>query len=264
MQNMQAMSLIDDAPTLPTRAALADRLPPPDLAIQFGGGDFLDVGLKTLKRLVADCGLKPCQRVLDVGSGAGRLAVALTGYLDGRGSYEGFDTYPFGLDWCRENLTPRFPNFTFRQADVHNRLYNPRGAVHAKDFVFPYPDADFDLVVLNSVFTHMLPEDVVGYLTQIARVLKPGGHAFITFYLLNDAARALLPASTGYPRLGHRYGAFYVENPADPEEAVGYEETFARHAIAAAGLDITSITPGSWCGRPYEGYVQDMVVARKG
>lgn len=36
-------------------------------------------------------GLKPSDRVLDVGCGIGRLAIPLTQYLDARGGYAGLD-----------------------------------------------------------------------------------------------------------------------------------------------------------------------------
>lgn len=243
-------------------AAELGLLPPADLAVCFGGGDYVAIGRRLLERLVERCGLLPDERVLDVGCGAGRAAVPLTGYLSAAGRYEGFDTYPFGVQWCREHLTPAFPNFRFRVADVYNALYNPFAAVRARDYRFPFPDGGFDLAILNSVFTHMLPEDMVGYCGQLARVLDAGGRVYATWFLLDDATRALLRAGRGRMRFGSRYGVCFLENPDDPEEAVGYERSFALRALERAGLRVREVLEGDWSGRSAAHY-QDVIVAEK-
>ena len=56
--------------------------------------DFRETGRVLRDFLIAHCGLQPGHRVLDVGCGVGRLAVALTSYLNTDGRYEGFDIVP--------------------------------------------------------------------------------------------------------------------------------------------------------------------------
>src|SRR5262245_42400478 len=108
-----------------------------------------------LRRLLITHGLLPQHHVLEVGSGNGKNARALTSYLrDGR--YEGFDIVARGVDWCRANITSRFPRFRFQHADIYNRTYNPAARWQARDYRFPYADNSFDFVFLSSVFTHML------------------------------------------------------------------------------------------------------------
>ena len=55
--------------------------PPPKLMF-CGDGDFRAIGAEFLERLVRDAGLERHHRVLDIGSGVGRLAIPLTQYLD--------------------------------------------------------------------------------------------------------------------------------------------------------------------------------------
>src|SRR5215469_3416700 len=142
-----------------------DPLIPPRWMVFVGGCNFND---QEFLRYFAELGgLKPGDRVLDVGCGIGRMAVPLTKFLDERGSYEGFDIVPDGITWCQSQITPRFPRFRFTLADIYNGLYNPGGGYRAGDYVFPYPDASFDFVFLFSVFTHMLPADMENYLRQI-------------------------------------------------------------------------------------------------
>ena len=54
---------------------------------------------------------------------------------------------------------------------------------------FPCADNSFDLVFLTSVFTHMFAGDVENYLSEISRVLKPGGKCLITWFLLDEVSR---------------------------------------------------------------------------
>jgi SAM-dependent methyltransferase len=151
---------------------LGDRqeMMPPKSQIFVGSiDDFVSGGTARVQQLVEVAGLTPESRVLDVGCGIGRLAIPLTRYLRG-GSYEGLDIVPWGIEWCNEHIAARYPDFRFTLADVFNKEYNPRGRVPTSDYTFPYPDDTFDLIVLVSVFTHMLPQDTQRYVREIARV----------------------------------------------------------------------------------------------
>ena len=121
-------------------------------------------------RLYVDlCGLKPDEQILDVGCGIGRKTIRLTQYLGDGGAYEGIDIVKSGIDWCSERISRRYPRFRFQQIDVYNGYYNPGGRHKAAEYRFPYPDGSFDLVVLGSVFTHMLTDDTAHYLSEMAR-----------------------------------------------------------------------------------------------
>ena len=235
-------------------------IPPESLVLCFGGGDFVGVGRSLLRLMREPGGLESSMRVLDVGCGVGRIAYALAGFLDENGSYDGFDNFPLGVAWCAERYSLVRPSFRFRHAGVFNSVYWPYGAMRASEFVFPYEDNAFDFVVLNSVFTHMLPEDMAHYFNEIARVLRPGGRSFVTFFLMDEAARRAVLSGSATIRFEHRFGVFHADNLASLEDAVAYDEGFVMSLYAAGGARVETLLRGSWRGKAAP-HVQDCVFA---
>ena len=222
--------------------------------------DFKAEGEGTRRHLIEECGLRPDEAVLDVGCGIGRDAVPLIGHVR---SYDGFDIMPEAIRWCQKNITPRHPNFRFRLADVRNDRYNPKGTQKASEYRFPYEDDSFDLVFLLSVFTHMLPRDMENYLSEIARVLKPGGRCVVSYLLLNDEARRNIEAGGGAFDFRHKIEeGCYAQLPELPEAAVAYEEERIRALFNDLSLRIREpIRYGTWSYSPAT--VQELIVAFK-
>jgi SAM-dependent methyltransferase len=236
-------------------AGRGGRLVPPRQLQFVGEGDFVGIGDEFLSHLVALCGLRPEDRVLDVGCGIGRLARPLAGYLSIDGAYAGFDVDAAGIRWCTQRYG-HFPQFGFVHADVKNARYNPGGAEDAVAYRFPFEDGSFDVAALISVLTHLTADDALHYLGQTRRVLAPGGRVLLTAFVLDpdapDPSLSFGPARDGMA----------VVDPALPEEAVAYEEEWLLEALRAAGLDLVALHPGSWTGRSDGPSFQDVVVAR--
>jgi len=210
------------------------------------------------------CDLKPNEKILDVGCGIGQKTIPLTKYLDETGRYEGFDIIKSEINWCKKSISTRYPNFHFQQADVFNKCYNPKGKYKASEFRFPFEDASFDLVTLGSVFTHMLPEDLENYLSEITRVLKKGGRCLITFFLSNKESLELINAQKSILDFEYEHGKYRTINPSMPEDAVCYDEPFILSLYERCGLEIREpIHYGSWCGRRDFLSYQDTIIAIK-
>ena len=244
---------------------MSTELIPPDHLIKSVGStpaDFVTVGRHCFDLLLKYGGLKPTDRVLDVGCGCGRSALPLTSYLT-TGSYEGFDIVAESVRWCADNITPRWPRFKFQHADVFNDFYNPSSATKAKDFRFPYADDCFDLTFLTSVFTHMLPEDVAGYTREIARTLKPGGRAVITFFVINEESLRLQHATDAILKFVYSHAGAFVVDPIRPEVAVAYGEESALRLLQDNKLTPREVYFGQWCGRKDGPSYQDLVVCDK-
>lgn len=238
------LDLVESAPSQ------SDDLIPPKSKIFSGTVDFKEGAEESADRLIRMGVLRRDSRVLDLGCGIGRLAIPLTGYLEG-GSYDGLDIVPSAINWCNEHIAARYPNFHFKLADVFNKEYNPGGHVPASDYAFPYPDDTFDLVVLISVFTHMLPEDTQRYVAEISRVLRPGGHCWAQFYLLNAESIEMMDAGKSFIRFTQDRGVYWTVNGKVPELSIGYEEGYIRELFERHGLSLADeVYYGGWCGRP--------------
>ena len=232
-----------------------DRLVPPRRLQFVGQGDFVGIGDEFLSHLVALCGLRPDDRVLDVGCGIGRLARPLAGYLSIDGAYAGFDVNAAGIRWCTQRYG-HFPQFRFVHADVRNARYNPGGTEEAVAYRFPFEDGSFDVAALISVLTHLTADDALHYLGQTRRVLARGGRVLLTAFVLDPHAPEPSLA------FGRARDGMAVVDEALPEEAVAYEEEWLLEALRAAGLDLVALHPGLWTGRADGLSYQDVVVAR--
>jgi SAM-dependent methyltransferase len=243
-----------------------DEMMPPEDDVSVGKGGFRAIGLGLLQELKDACGLQPHHRVLDVGCGIGRVAIPLTQYLSPPGAYEGFDPVAKSIRYCQARISPSYPHFRFQVADLYNKTYNPRGRYRDAEFRFPYDDASFDVAFAASVFTHLLPAGTERYVAETARVLKPGGRFFATFFLLNEASKEALAG--GRSTIGFRPGpgAHRIHSRRHPEAAVAYEESFVLRLFEEHGLPLTQPPAyGFWSGRPPSGYggYQDLLVGAR-
>lgn len=243
---------------------LRDELTPPKSMIFVGGGDFKKTGEEFLKYFIEIGGLKTTDRILDVGCGIGRMAAPLTKYLSKEGSYEGIDIVEDGINWCIQKITPKYPNFRFQLADVFNKCYHPKGKHKSSDYKFPFEDKSFDFIFLTSVFTHMLPQDMENYLSEISRVLKQDGKCLITFFLLNQDSLSHIDKNQSRFDFKYNSGDCRINDNDIPEAAVSYDENFVLNLYEKYALKIVEpIHYGSWCGRKNFLSFQDIIVAIK-
>lgn len=110
----------------------------------------------------------------------------------------------------------------------------------------------------------MLPPDMEHYLSEVSRVLKPGGRCLITFFVLNQESLGLINEQRTVVPFAHDCGEHRISSTEAPELAVAYPESAIRLTYARRGLAISEpIRYGSWCNRavPYD--YQDIIIAVK-
>lgn len=239
-------------------------LRPPKGMIYIGSGDFIAQGERMREQFIQLGGLQAQHQVLDVGCGIGRIAIPLTSFLQHPGSYDGFDVIKSGVDWCQKHISRRFPNFQFKYIPLNNDLYRKDGD-DAAHFVFPYAPESFDFIILTSVFTHMLPEEVNNYLHQIARVLKPGGTCFATFFLCNEASASLAGTNPAF-QFPFDKGHYKLMDEKVQSANVAYDENWLLEKILPyCGLRVSKTHYGYWSGRHKEDCVdfQDILILNK-
>ena len=139
---------------------------------------------KTNREIVEHAGIKPGERVLDVGCGTGAQTLPAA-EVAGPGNVSGVDPSPDMLERAREKAATKGLEIDFRSAAIEK---------------LPFDDQQFN-VVLSSFMLHHLPEDVMrtGF-AEIHRVLQHGGRLLAVDF---TAGRSLIGRVMGL--LGHAH-----------------------------------------------------------
>ena len=183
-------------------------------------------------------------RIVDIGSGCGKSAVALRDfeYMGARfqGQYFGFDVDAEMISWCQQNFDPR--HFTFQRIDSFSAVYNPAGNSEASVRLQGCEERSIDLVMSQSLFSHLLERDLRNYVQESVRVLRVGGTMAMTFFCMDDLRDLNLLG--GRWSFAHRQGAAYIENERYPEAAVAYDKNWMEQLCREAGFSkVETILP---------------------
>jgi ubiquinone/menaquinone biosynthesis C-methylase UbiE len=134
--------------------------------------------------------LRPGQRVLDVGSGTGRLASALADRVGPGGSVEGVDAGSEMVARAEKNNRRRRRPVTFTAARAQE---------------LPFPDESFDAVTCTLALHHVAPDHRAAAVAEMRRVLRPGGQVLIAEF--DGAGGGLTPLARLHTRHPEHAGA---------------------------------------------------------
>ena len=238
--------------------------PPAMASLLIGGGDFHNVGKAIKRQLINKVGLHKHSIILEIGSGYGRVAVALTDMVCPPGRYDGVEIVEKAVKWCTEEITPSFSNFRFHHADVSNPYAKRERGQSASSYQLPFDNNTYDIVYLTSVFSHMRPAEIRAYLEEIARVMKPNGKCFITYYLINGFTESQIASNKATQDFRYNFGDFLSTHKRTPEHAIGVYESMVRKFYQEVGLVIDEpILYGSWSVGEKRFSYQDVILASK-
>jgi len=105
----------------------------------------------------------------------------------------------------------------------------------------------------------MFKDDVENYLSEIARVAKPGAKILISWYLWEDGVTS--------DKMDFRHTVDDVSRTTlktNPEAALAFDMDWVKGLYAKYGLEITEIERGNWAGGSGRMGIQDLVVAKAG
>jgi len=214
--------------------------------------------------------IDPNHAILEIGCGVGRDAIQLTKHLSEGGSYIGIDIIEPSIKWCQKNITPRFPNFKFLFFDIKSQIHNSSGKIKTTDIRLPIEDNSIDIIILQSVFTHMFEADIVHYLKEFSRVLRSGGKVFTSFFIFDEETLQMAQKN----KLGSHQVTLTFEYPYGdgcrindenyPEGAVAYTREALNRMLRKSSLVLDQpIHLGHWCGREGVPDGQDIVIMKK-
>jgi len=211
--------------------------------------------------------------MLDIGCGTGLLAIAAEPFIGPGGKYTGIDVMQEDIDFCRRHFPAA--NREFIHFDVANPRYAP--AQNSTRSPWPVAEGSIDLLTALSVWTHLDEEDGLFYFKEIHRILKPGGKAIVTFFLLDRTYRESLDRRSEREGRFHAtsqnlwifnqpaYGSdawFHLEWTPVPEDAIAVTEAGLDRLREHAGLEVVARHQGNWKEVPGM-FFQDVVIFRK-
>ena len=170
--------------------------------------------------------------VLDFGCGCGRLARQMMQQVPRPRRYTGFDLHAGMIRWCRTNLTPHAPGFSFLHHDVGNASFNPG---RHKPLLRPMPveSGSVTLLIALSVFTHTIQPHAEYYLREAARVLRPDGEIAASFFIFEKRF---------FPMMQDFQNALYI-NIDDPWNAVIFDREWLEASLRDLGLGVVRVQP---------------------
>ncbi len=190
---------------------------------------FVSSAVAEVGRLEDTIGLTRDSRLLDWGCGAGRLAVGVAEKLGRIEHYHGVDIQKHLVDWAQRHLGDR-EGYTFTHVDLANPRYNPGGSLERS---IPGESGGYDGFYAYSVFSHLMGADTAAYLREVARLLAPGGRAFITAFVEDD-----VPEQEENPA---GYGPLTWSGPL---HCVRFERGFFEGLVRDAGLEVDALEHG--------------------
>lgn len=195
-------------------------------------------------------------RVLDIGCGAGAMALHLGRLIGPHGRYSGFDVHAPSIAWARQHFAAD-RRHRFELAALASPYGGPGSSV--EQYRFPADDGACGFVLAKSVFTHLLELEARRYLSEIRRVLAPGRAAMVTAFLFERNSLTGSGRSRLFP-CADESGSVRFRSRARPRSAVAYGRAFFFTMLDTASLRVEHEIAGFYPGDTDPPAGQDVLV----
>jgi len=190
-------------------------LPPEELRLHVGakstGSNFLRQGWMSSRKVLELFGEAPEGPILDWGCGVGRTLRWLLPYPGWKQNYRGTDVDPVAIDWLKAR---GIKSVTVCNDEV---------------IQLPYADASLAGLFSFSVLTHIHPDQFRTWFREIARVLKPGALAYLTFNG-DSITKSDVPSHAKPAEAFREKGAAWMEFPGNYKSAAFMSHDRVRQA----------------------------------
>ena len=145
--------------------------------------------------------------LLDFGCGV-KFTQALIQYSIGLHAYVGLDVYQQMIKFLTENV--KNPGFFFHHVPFKNEMYNPDGIELTAESTLPGDITAYDLITLQSVFTHFNPADFLALLHVLRRYAAHDSRMLFTCFIDNDLKEDFVDLVPEKPLLKAYYKERYI------------------------------------------------------
>lgn len=141
-------------------------------------------GDDVLKNFIINTSYEKEKSILDVGCGDGSVAGAFA-RQNHDGIYHGFD---IKKEWIilLNKLFKNKLNYKFFYFDIFHTYYNKNGLKKPESFNFNLINKNYDLIIMNSIITHMRYETISNYFRNCKSYLSKNGEIYVSVRLIDN------------------------------------------------------------------------------
>lgn len=225
---------------------------------------FVEVMCQFFEEITTKFELSQTSRLVDFGSGFGRLAIPFLKFLGEQGAYLSLDVDLDGLSYQRSLVGSSRATVSIEHIRSRHNYYRSNWSSKIKDNLeFPALEApDFDFSFAISVFTHLDPRDMLSSLIFLSSSLRTGGLLFASFFIIDESFFEMREVTGDFLDVSMiEEGVFHAYSGQDT--FFGYSFNYVSLKAREAGLSTHGWEPGNWSGKRYGVRYQDFLIFRK-
>jgi SAM-dependent methyltransferase len=189
------------------------------------GGLWEEIGILTLNFLRDYAEMKPDHKILDLGCGSFRCGIPIMKFLNANNYY---------ANDVNEDLV-KAGFVEIRKSGLENKI--SRNNIHISDnFDTRIFGVKFDIVLAQSLWTHLPLNHIQRSLSMVEKVLSPGGSFYATFFLCPERYDLHKPFQ-------HEPGGIITYHSRDPYH---YRLNDFEHLIHKLHLSLKMLFIGDW------------------